>query len=363
MKFTNLTISCVVFFFSVTSAAIAQTTEEKLNKINEEIEILKKEKEKIDAEINLETQKKALLKLKLPTLAVDKNIEEKITFENLEIERKISVHRAIEKVADKAQKEIINHLGSDISLIFDDSDYVLSLLKSQSKYKYYKDTVNKLKKDYRKLGIVSVSDVGTVVESLFDYFKLFRTTKDFKGSSIEMITQRAFIAKLANKLRKNHKSVSLYKPNKNSLISGDAINEIIGELNELKQYQKRTENISSSEANKELKDFRQELKKFLDRFTISGTESDKEKIAFLSSILEYATFQNIKNKGKVYFLSIEKIKAGNTIRNTKNIFTSRLRFSGGVIINYIVYDYDKAEIVFSNLHNEYTGFKKIRSSK
>jgi hypothetical protein len=370
MKFTSLTTSCLVFFFSVTSVAVAETTDEKIKRLEDSILILDKENDILEEQLRNEKLKIDLLKLKLPNLTSD--IEGKIQFNKIDIENQISAYRAMDKIADKVQKEIIDNLGSNISLIFLDKTYVQSLLNNQINYKNYKGIVNKLKEDYKKLEISSNTiinviqrfqrdiELPVVSNFLFNSLKLFRTDKVFTGSSVS-IKNKAFIASLSNKLRQNNKTVSIYNPNEYPLIIVNATEEIIGELNELTKYAKITESILLSETTEVKK---QKLAKFIKDFT-DLTNSLKNDKTLLPSIIKHASFKKInykKDERKVYLVFIE-ISAGGTSRSTRNIFTNRLRYSGGVIVNYIIYDYEKAEVVFSNLHDEYTGFKKIRGSK
>lgn len=157
------------------------------------------------------------------------------------------------------------------------------------------------------------------------------------------------------------------------MIGGETIKEIIGELNILQRRKQAADNELLSETDdgkkEKLRMFSSEVEAFINYLKGEAElKNDNQQRAKndekspLPSILKYATFQNIKDREKVYFLSVD-IKAGGTSRSTRGIFSSRLRHSGGVILNYMIYDYDQAKIVYSNLHNEYTGFKKIRSSK
>lgn len=368
MKFTNLAISCLVLLFSGTSVALAETT-------NEETKRLKEENDRLTERITNLEKKQDLLELKLPNLNSD--IEGNIKFEGIDIENRISAYRAMDKIADKVQKEITDNLGSNVSLVFLNSDYVKSLLNSYVNYKKYKDTIEQLKKDFEELErlskvkesipenitipdnvsvenrALSIASVPVVSDFIFNSLTLFRTDKEFKGASVA-IADKAFIANLSNKLRQNNKGISIYNPNEYPLIMFETKKEIIEELNQLNKYVQKAQKISSGDT---LEKFKAKVNELNARFT-----SDTN---LLPSIIKYTSFNKIKSNkdGKrVYFLSVEII-AGGTSRSTRNIFTNRLRHSGGVIVNYIIYDYDKAEIVLSNLHNEYTGFKKIRGSK
>lgn len=364
----------------MTSVAIAETTAEKIKRLQEN-------KELIEAQNNLIEAQKKLLESQLPKLPDNSNVKGSITFKTISIEREISVYRAIDKIADRVKKEIIDNIGSNTSLIFIDSNYISSLLDDYINYQNYKNTIEKLKSDYEKIELISRrkpsrpearqivinppgnlplgavssvnagfisnrASVSVLSDFIFNSLKLFRTDKNYVGSNTSSI-DRAFKTKLSNKIRLNNQSISIYNPGEYPLVMHEAAKEIIDELNQLNKYLEKAKEIS------------------LDNIILSNFDRDinevfkkiKEDENILISIIRYASLEKIKsndNGKKIYFLFIET-KGGGTTRSTINMFTNRLRHSGGVIVNYIIYD--DAKVVFSNIHNEYTGFKKNRSSK
>lgn len=170
MKLTKLTIFCAVFFFSLTPVAIAETVEEEIKKIEESNLLLDKKEENLQKRIrNAETEIR-LLNLKLPKLQNDSGITGNIKFsqETVEnIETQISAYRALEDIADKAQKEILSNLGSNVSLIVFDKKDELPFLDGHLEYLEYKNKINKLNQDYGGLGLLSPSSVATGIDFLF----------------------------------------------------------------------------------------------------------------------------------------------------------------------------------------------------
>ncbi|MEM1394315.1 MAG: hypothetical protein AAGG00_13675 [Cyanobacteria bacterium P01_H01_bin.150] len=385
----------------MTSVAIAETNED-VKKLEERKQLIDAQKNYIDAQKNYIDAQKNLLESQLPKLPDNTGVTGSITFTDINIEKQISVYRAIDRIADRVKKEIIDNVGSNTSLIFIDSGYISSLLDDYINYKNYKNAIEKLKSDYEKIKLISRrkpsrpkirqivinppltysrglppgnlpsgnlppgnfqsvnppanyigwNSVPVLSDFIFNSLKLFRTDKNFQGSATSKV-DRAFKTKLSNKIRLNNQSISIYNPSEYPLVMHEAAKEIIDELNQLNKYLEKTKEIPSD--NIIISNFDRDIKDVFQKF------SNNQNI--LKSIIKYASLEKIKsndNGKKIYFLSIET-NAGGTTRSTKNMFTNRLRHSGGVIVNYTIYD--DAKVVFSNIHSEYTGFKKIRSTK
>ena len=403
--FTIILISTTLIL-NVNNIALADTFEEKeeyIEKLSEEEEriyelqqkikelqlqqqIINKKQALAEAEEAAVNAEKAAAGAYLPDIDSSKfdNLPEgKITPTGLTFENEVLAVRAMDSVAKKIQTEIVNKLGSRVSLIVSDKEELLSTIFEQFKYRAFKDKVDFFKRKYGELNVVIPSKLPTgtrgenplinpataaTASFLFELLPFFRVDSEIKETPV-MVTTRDFIAQLGGKFRESDNSqVSIYYPAEYPLINKDAVNDVLKEISTIKQLQNlASKNILSSPNSSQL----QELNDSVDIF-IKDLHPSTDKIkSAANGISQKSPLQQIissralelitDSSNKTYFLSVDVFAKGSQ-RKTKTFLNSRLRHSGGVIVKYIIYD-QNASIVLSNVHHSYTGFRKVRTSK
>ena len=314
----------------------------------------------------------------------------KITPNGLTFENEVLAVRAMDSVAKKIQTEIVNKLGSRVSLIVSDKEE-LSTIFEQFKYRAFKDKVDFFKRKYGELNVVIPSKLPTgtrgenplinpataaTASFLFELLPFFRVDSEIKETPV-MVTTRDFIAQLGGKFQESDNSqVSIYYPAEYPLINKDAVNDVLKEISTIKQLQNlASKNILSSPNSSQLQKLNDSVDEFIKLLTYSSTDDVEsaqrgESIqtnrisqkSLLQKIISSRALELITNSNnKTYFLSVEIFARGSQ-RKTQTFLNSRLRHSGGVIVKYIIYD-QNASIVLSNVHHSYTGFRKVRTSK
>ncbi|MGB6296574.1 MAG: hypothetical protein WBF90_10350 [Rivularia sp. (in: cyanobacteria)] len=397
---------------NVNNIALADTFEER----EEDIEKLREQKERIDElnqkikELELQqkiiNEKKAAAELREAAADAEKaavNAEKAAAgayFPNIDsskfnlregtieptgltFESEVLAVRAMDSVGEKIQAEIVNKLGSRVSLIVSDKKELLSAIFGQFKYRAFKDKVDFFKRKYGELNVVIPSKLpaGTrggnpvinpataaTASFLFELLPFFRVNSEIKETLVT-VTTRDFIAQLGGKFQESGNSqVSIYYPAEYPLINKDAVNDVLKEISTIKQLQNlASKNILSSPNSNQL----QELNDSVDIF-IKDLHPSTDKIkSAANGISQKSPLQQIissralelitDSSNKTYFLSVDVFAKGSQ-RKTKTFLNSRLRHSGGVIVKYIIYD-QNASIVLSNVHHSYTGFRKVRTSK
>lgn len=402
-KYTTLATLITVLSVSgigINSKVWGQTIDEQ----EEEIEKLKNQNEIEELNRTLEEKKKATAEAEkarieaerakaeasLPNIDSSKapkgtiSADEKVKFEN-QILAYQAMNRIMEVVTEEIQAEIVDKQGSKISLVVFDEKVIPAAL-AQLDYKLFKARVNSIERDYQEFIATNRKDTNSGVAKLslrdfnnaatasflLEFLPFFRVNKTFKGTSVDLTT-KAFVAKLTSKLRESGKSnISVYYPAEYPLITEDAIQRILQDINNLDSLRHQAKNIRNLTEEKinELKEINKSFDELVAELTNKNTgKSIWQGIASSLSLqlIEGSDPNKIiegsdqNNKNKIYFLSV-KITAGGTNRTSQTFLRNRLRHSGGVIVEYIVYDRN-ASIVLSNVHNSYTGFTKVPNSK
>ncbi|NJM17324.1 MAG: hypothetical protein HC907_00610 [Richelia sp. SM1_7_0] len=369
-----------LFGIGINSQVLGQTIEEQ----KEQIEKLQNENKIEEERTKLEENKKARIEAQraaaealLPDIDSSNaplgtiSADDKVTFENTVLAYQ-SMNRIMEVVTEEIKTEILDKVGSKVSLIvFDGKAVPFAFAKLD--YELFKARINSIKKDYQELipdnieipdddGSSFIDPSATATAGfLFDLLPFFRVNETYKGTSVDVNT-KAFVAKLSSKFREADRSnVSVYYPAEYPLVREDAIESILKDISNLQrlnyQAQKTIPNLTPQQLAK-LK----EVNKSFDQLVGELTNQNTGK-SLLEAIASSRSLQSIvdSEQNKVYFISVE-ILAGGTNRTSQSFLSNRLRHSGGVIVKYIVYD-TNASIVLSNVHDYHTGFTKVHNSK
>ena len=374
--FTLITVLSL-FGIGINSQVLGQTIEEQKEQIEklQNENIIEQERKILEEnkKARIEAQRAAAEALlpkidssKAPdgTISADKNV----TFEN-QILAYQSMNPIMEVVTEEIKTEILNQVGSKVSLIaFDGKVVPFALIKLD--YELFKARIDSIKKDYQEFipdnvevhnGFMpSFLNPGATASFLFDLLPFSRVNKTFTGTTVNVNT-KAFVAKLSSKFREaNQSNVSVYYPAEYPLIREDAVESILKDISNLQrlnsQAQKTIPNLTPQQLAK-LKEVNKSFDKLVGELTNPNTGK-----SLLEGIASSRSLQSIvdSEENKVYFISVE-ILAGGTNRTSQSFLSNRLRHSGGVIVKYIVYD-TNASIVLSNVHDYHTGFTKVRGS-
>ena len=371
----------------------ADKAAEEARKARIEADKATEEARKARAEADKATEEVRKAKTSLPQIDTSKARQGSVTIQDsrtpgLTFENQVLAYRAMESVADKIQTEIVNKLGSNISLVISDPEAVPTAF-AQLDYQIFKDRVDAIQVRYKELGVItlknrfsstrnsflgfnsnnsSINPTNAATASfLFNLLPLFKVDQEIKETDAG-ITVRDFVAQLGGKFREDGKSrISVYYPYEYPLITRRAINDVLKEINTLQKLQnlgkKRLPFLSFTNQAK-LQQLNQEVQDLIDSLLDKDINTAKNLLgAIASSRALQLIMGSDKNavSNKTYFLSV-KIIAKGTQKITKTFLNSRLRHSGGVIVKYIIYDRN-ASIVLSNVHHAYTGFTKVRSSQ
>ncbi|MEM7554943.1 MAG: hypothetical protein AAF378_12740 [Cyanobacteria bacterium P01_A01_bin.84] len=405
--YKRVTLNALIFVLGMcnintTSQVWGETIEEQKARI----EKLENEKKEIDLKEQIAKKKKAIAEAERDTAKAKREAAEaslpkinssqapkgSITTQGLTFENEVLAYRAMETVVGKIQAEIINKLGSEISLIVTNpvtNPEILPVAFAQLDYQIFQDRINRIKKNYQELGIISFQNrrldinrnlpysrnysaitpnTAATASFLFDSLPFFRVDRELKETSVAIAT-RDFVAQLGGKLQETGNSkISIYYPAEYPLITKRAVNDVLKEINTLQELQRLAQksilNLPySKEANK-LEQLNQSVEILLNELIDKNQNTAKNLFGAIASSralqLILGSDRNIISN-KTYFLSVEIISKG-TQRITKTFLSNRLRHSGGVIVKYIIYDRN-ASIVLSNIHHAYTGFTKVRNSR
>jgi len=359
----------------INSMVWAETLEERKTRLQQEAEIAELEKRISEAKKATAKAKRDAVEQSLPDFTGRTPPEGSINIDNLQFENTLLAYQAMEVVAGKIQTELTKKLGPNISLVLLDNKEIVSDAFAKLAYKSFEDQVVTIQNRYYsqnpnlKINRESPGITATA-DFILDILPFFRADKTFKGTSFT-INNQAFVAQLASKFRDAGDSkVSVYYPAQYPLIRQDAVKDILTSIDTLQRLKRQGEeriaeltnddNDSEKIEKSKLEALNQSVEDLITKLKKVDDETNK---SLFEVIARYRTLELIRGENnKIYFMFVN-ITGGGTSRTTRTFLSNRLRHSGGIIVEYIIYDNDMASILLSNILDSYTGFTKIPNSK
>lgn len=356
----------------INSMVWAETLEERKTRLQQEAEIAELERRISEAKKATAEAKRDAVEQSFPDFTGRTPPQGSINIEDLKFENILLAYQAMEVVAGKIQTELTRKLGPNISLVLLDKKEIVSDAFAKLAYKSFEDQVVTIQNRYQNLRIINRESPGitATADFILDILPFFRADKTFKGTSVT-IKNQAFVAQLASKFRDAGDSkVSVYYPAQHPLIRQDAVNDILTSIDTLQRLKRQAEeriaeltnddNDSEKIEKSKLEALNQSVENLIKKLKTVDDETNK---SLFEVIARYRTLELIRGQeNKIYFMFVN-ITGGGTSRTTRTFLSNRLRHSGGIIVEYIIYDSDMASILLSNILDSYTGFTKISNSK
>jgi hypothetical protein len=194
----------------------------------------------------------------------------------------------------------------------------------------------------------------TILRSVADFFALFRTNTTINNFSVTL-PEEALVAQLSRQFQSNTtRSVRVFYPAGYSL----DVNIVMDELNQLIELKnKAEERIAASSPNDPI----------VTKLNVLNNKADEaisviSKPETLVALAKGASTAKALAAADSYVLLL-KTEGGGSNRTTRNLFFgSRLRHSGGAIVNYILFN-TQGEIVTSNTLYYHTGYVRVRTNE
>lgn len=326
-----------------------------------EIEKLEKELAKEELLAKIAVQKKTALDATLPAavtpLAAQTTVDDKTL-----IEAYILSYQMLDKVADKIVNKIQPALGEAV-LIHNAPD-----LTAVGVYRAFRGQMKELGAEYdaiapiqteAAIAVVAAAIVGVTAaaKSIIDLLALFRSQRDIKGVDVAM-DDLPLISEVAGKLAAKQKKVyvpQLYPIDLDPAKSADLhklladvrtrAGEATGRVNQLPVSPQKEVAAARLKAADEI---RMGYENLLTKVATSETP-------LLSTLLHGAAIEGLLGKAHVLYLKV--LKASGTNETTKNIFKSDLEHSGGVIVNFVLFDKD-GTVKLASTETAYSGETK-----
>jgi hypothetical protein len=336
-----------------------QPKDPELQKLQKELD-----KETLLAEIAL--QKKKALTESLPPTSTITPLEGKTEVdEKVLIEAEILAYRMLDAaattiataVAPKAGAAIVIHNGADLAAV--------------GAYRAFSGQMEALAKEYDAIAAPSQPDalaiagaaivgITAAVKTVIDLVALFRTDRKIQGVQVE-IMDLALVSEVAGKLAANKKKVYISElyPLEIQTEHGATVQGDLDRVRQAAIAAKLRVDALVAGADKEkatarlnaLDTIRAAFDDILTRVAAEGSGP------VLATLIRGAAVETFLKKGNVLYLKV--LKAGGTNETKKNIFGSskEVQHSGGVIVNYVLFD-DDGSVLLSSTVNAYSGEMK-----
>jgi hypothetical protein len=342
------------------SASNASSTEQP-QEVDPELEELKEQlaELKVRAEI-LETQRSILTNSLPNTTAtpLDGTITNNARTTEPTFETQILAYQALSETAEALKLELSTVPGLTSLIILDDGAF-----QNAATYQAYNYLYESLIMSYkRELGLESggipnftaLEIPTTILRSVADFFALFRTNTTINNFSVTL-PEEALVAQLSRQFQSNTtRSVRVFYPAGYSL----DVNIVMDELNQLIELKnKAEERIAASSPNDPI----------VTKLNVLNNKADEaisviSKPETLVALAKGASTAKALAAADSYVLLL-KTEGGGSNRTTRNLFFgSRLRHSGGAIVNYILFN-TQGEIVTSNTLYYHTGYVRVRTNE
>jgi hypothetical protein len=357
-----LTTFCSPLVVQAESPSASNTSStEQPQEVDPELEELKEQlaELKVRAEI-LETQR-SILTNSLPNATaspLDGTITNNARTGDPTFETQILAYQALSETAEALKSELSAVPGLKSLIVLDDGAF-----QNAATYQAYSYLYESLITSYkRELGLESgiipnftaLEIPTTILRSVADFFALFRTDTTINNFSVTF-PDEALVAQLSRQFQSNTtRSVRVLYPARYSL----DINIVMDELNQLIELKnKAKERIAASSPNDPIITRLNDLNKKADEFISIISKPDT-----LAALAKGASTAKALAASDSYVLLL-KTEGGGSNRTRRNLFFgSRLRHSGGAIVNYILFN-TQGEIVTSNTLYYHTGYVRVRTNQ
>lgn len=378
----SLTICSSFVFYPIQSVLSADicSEDEKSSEIEElckriaetelKTDFLEAEKGRIDAE-------RAIFKLNLPDTGIDP-VEGKIKFEDLKYESTVLAYGEMAKAAEKIGNQISTHLHKkSVILIYPIEDpgndriaklYMLYLAfhrQHQGLIDAYRSQQIDLPQDDDK---ESVAEPTLAAGSLIKLAQLFQVEQNVEAVTIEQLTNQAVAAQIFKVLKQKNKNHKIYYPNLHfydPVSTKKVVTEIIQLLYLKEKGKEEIAKSGISETRKtaieKLNQINEELLKSISVNQLNKIVSDEQVGNVVIDLAKGAKLFELFDKLQNPYILYVKVITGGSNRTTRSIFGSKLRHSGGVIVNYQL-NAMGAEIIDANYVRSYSGFRKVKET-
>lgn len=324
-------------------------------------EVVKLEKELAKETLlaQIAEQKKNALNASLPPTTATAPDGKTEVDEKVLIEAQILAYRMLDNTAT----EIADAVGAKVKgpiVIHNSAD-----LAALGAYRAFAGQMEVLAKDYAAVaptgeealagfaaGIVGVT---AAVKTVIDLIALFRTDRQIKGVQIE-IADLALASEVAGKLASKQRKVYISElyPLEIQTEHGKVVqahldkvrNAALAAAQRVNGLQPGTPKDEATARLKSLDTIRASFEDLLTRVAGEGAG------AVLGTLVRGAAVETVLAEGHVLYLKV--LKAGGTNETKKNIFVSNVQHSGGVIVNYVLFDKD-GSVLLSSTVNAYSG--------
>jgi hypothetical protein len=332
--------------------------------VDPEREKLEREVEKLRLRKEISELRKDTLNNSLPAAssqAIDGSITisgSSTTAVSSTFESQILAYQALQETARALKTELSTVKGLSSLVIFD-----ANVFQNVEQYQAYAYRYRILIAAYRReLGLESgppdltgLAIPTTVLRSVSDLLSLFRT--ETKISSFQLtLPDEALVAQLSAQFRADSsRTVRVFHPK----VYTSNVNVILNQLKDIFDLK--------DQADKKVNDSKTDPAK-KERLMDLGKKFDELKKDFLTSsetLVAIArgstTAQLLEGEGS--YILFFKTEGGGSNSITRNIFFgSRLRHSGGAVVNYILFD-PNGEIVISDTLYYHTGYVRVRKNE
>lgn len=333
-----------------------------------ELEKLQKELEKETLLAQIAVQKKKALTESLPPTSAITPPEGKTEVdEKVLIEAQILAYRMLDTAATAIANVVTPKAGAAI-VIHNSTD-----LAAVGAYRAFAGQMDVLAKQYATIApgpapvpqAAAIAGAGIVgvtaaVKTVIDLVALFRTDRKIQGVVVD-ITDLALVSEVAGKLAANKKKVYVTElfPLEIQTEHGATVQGHLDRVRDAAVAAKLRVDALSAGTDKdkagarlnELDKIRAAFDDLLTRVAGEGTGP------VLGVLIRGAAVETFLKKGNVLYLKV--LKAGGTNETKKNIFGSskEVQHSGGVIVNYVLFDTD-GSVLLSSTVNAYSGEMK-----
>lgn len=353
-------------------------------KADEEINQLKREKEKVELEQAIATAKAERLAAGLPKTDT-KPLEGKITAEDFTLPGSVLAFASASEVANQLSKDLrAQESNLETIVTYSEKDFA-----SIAAYHFTLNQVDTIQMGYNRIlgepakaqallaPFLAPEFATTVLKSVADLLGIFRTETEIKGYNVT-VDELSVVAELARALREANAPVKvIYTPTflpahflKNPLEWDSGLTKKVNTLYKTRQNSSKA--IADFDAKTDEQKKLDPLKDNIPSLKALNDQADKL-ISYLNSIddktglnpftllLKAEALGKVVSKpSSVVLLTKVEVGAGSN-KTTRNLFTgSKLYHNGGVVIAVLVFDAD-GSIKFSKVYycvSTYTKFEK-----
>lgn len=384
-----LTLCCCLVMATDTSraqdAAPATAPSEREKELDERISILEKEKKKAELEKDVAVTQTEHIRALLPKPSTTPLTGKVEIDENVKLESKILAYQALSELL-RTLSGRISKLNAKPQLIVIHNDKEVAALQN---YSAVKAQIDATAQRYGQIlpggaeagpaGILLAPEVAsTFLRSVIDVAALFRTDTVIDGLTFT-VEEGALVSQLSRDLQDAGIAVYyplVYPPN----LLSDSIPVILKSLSDLYVQKSKSElvvfrcestvneikalctinkeNIAESVAR--LKALNKQVDEFIDDLS---KVDETTKTSALAALVKAENLRNLLQQNGAYFLQLKVLDAAGSNKRTSNLFTgTKLSHSGGIVVNFILFD-NRGAIKLSDTLYNYNGFVRVKSKE